>query len=329
MNNIDMTKWGEFSYIDSRLWERITHGQRLIAEDRVRGDVDYYSASEFNNSLTDQISNPLFIEKNCIVYNTFASAFYVSGEFTASDEIYCFHNKNLNKYNALFISTIMTKNKYKFKFGRKAFYNKFKDEMLKLPIDKNGNPDWKYMEEFIKQIENKINFNSISTINVPKKEIIDRTDWKEYKINDLFYVKGTGSISKTDIEEKYGNGEYPYITRTEKNNGISGFFDYKTSSKNILTIETTLSGLCFYHDYEFSTGDHIMVLIPKKFELNKYIALFIKTIWRKNAYKYGYGRPAISKNIKNTYLELPTKDGQPDWGYMESYIKSLPYGDLI
>jgi len=145
-------EWGEFSFIDKRLWSKVTHGQRLIAEDRIDGDIDYYSASEFNNSQTDKISNPLFIEKNCIVYNTFASAFYVENEFTASDEVYCFHNDKLNKYNALFITTIMNKNKYKFQFGRKAFYNKFCNETIKLPITKTGDPDWQYMEDYIRSL---------------------------------------------------------------------------------------------------------------------------------------------------------------------------------
>ncbi len=149
---VNVSKWKEFSYTDKRLWDRITHGQRLIAEDRISGDVDYYSASEFDNSLTDQINNPLFTEQNCIVYNTFASAFYVEGEFTASDEIYCFHNPRLNKYNALFITTMMKQNKYKFKFGRKAFYNKFKNETLLLPATEDNKPDWIFMEDYIKSL---------------------------------------------------------------------------------------------------------------------------------------------------------------------------------
>ncbi len=148
--------------------------------------------------------------------------------------------------------------------------------------------------------------------------------FKEFNINDLFEIKGVGASSVKDLEKKYGYGDYPYITRTSKNNGVTGFYDYKTAPANVLTIETTLSGLCFYHNYEFSTGDHIAILIPKSFELNKHIALFIKTIWRKNAYKYTYGRPAIIENIKKTNLLLPaTANGEPDFEYMELYMKNL------
>ena len=73
-----------------------------------------------------------------------------------------------------------------------------------------------------------------------------------------------------------------------------------------------------------------MVLTPiNGTVLNKYTALYIKTIWRKNSYKYSYGRPAIKENIEKTYLLLPSKDDKPDWEAMEKYIKSLPYADLI
>jgi hypothetical protein len=171
---------------------------------------------------------------------------------------------------------------------------------------------------------------SIYTQNKRKNQSLNMSDWKEFNMNNLFTIKGFGSFSIEELEKKYGFGDYPYVTRTEKNNGITGFYDFKIAPANVLTIETTLSGLCFYHDYEFSTGDHVAILKPKNFKLNKYIALFLKSVWRKNAYKYTYGRPAIIDNIKKTNLLLPaTSDGTPDFKYMENYIKSLPYSDNI
>jgi hypothetical protein len=149
---IDTSTWKEFSFIDKKLWTRIKHGERLIEVDRIKGETPYYSASEYNNSLTDCIDNPLFTECSCIVYSTFGTAFWVEGEFTASDEIYAFHNPEINKYIALFITTMMRKNQYKFKFGRKAFYNKFQNEILLLPATQVGQPDWLYMENYIKKL---------------------------------------------------------------------------------------------------------------------------------------------------------------------------------
>ncbi|KKR79486.1 MAG: N-6 DNA methylase [Candidatus Nomurabacteria bacterium GW2011_GWA2_40_9] len=143
-------KWKYFCYED--IFSKNLRGRRLIADNRIKGEVLYFSASEFNNGLTDKIENPLFIEKNSIIYTTFGDAFYVDGEFTASDEISIFNDGRLNVYNGLFIVTLMMKNKYKYSFGRKAFKNKWSGDKISIPVDKNGNPDWQFMEDYIKSL---------------------------------------------------------------------------------------------------------------------------------------------------------------------------------
>jgi hypothetical protein len=120
----DISKWGEFNFLS--IWENVEHGKRLKSIDRHLGEIPYFSASEYNNGQTDSISNPLFVWTKSIIYTTFGDEFYVDyDKFTASDEIYSLQHRKLNKYNALFICTIIKENKYKFNFGRKAFKNKF------------------------------------------------------------------------------------------------------------------------------------------------------------------------------------------------------------
>ena len=142
-------KWKKFKIVDVF---NIYRGKRLKEEDREPGNVKYYSASQNNNGLTDMISNPLFIEKDALIYTTFGDCFYIEGEFTASDEISIMKNKNMNKYSALFISTIFKQNKFKYQFGRKAFYNKYKDEYILLPTNNDDEINWNYMENYIKSL---------------------------------------------------------------------------------------------------------------------------------------------------------------------------------
>ena len=148
--NLFDKEWAYLKY--DNLFDSILRGKRLTENNREKGDILYFSASEFNNGCTDRISNPLFIEKNAIIYTTFGDAYYVKGEFTASDEISIFKHKKLNIYNGLFISTVISKNKYKYYFGRKAFRNKFINDFIALPIDHQGNPDWQFMEDFIQSL---------------------------------------------------------------------------------------------------------------------------------------------------------------------------------
>jgi len=146
---LEVKKWKEFKIKDIF---KIIRGKRLVEIDRIKGDVPYYSASDYDNGLTDKISNSLFVEKDALIYTTFGRCFYVENEFTASDEISILKNIYLNIYNGLFIATIITQNKYKYSFGRKAFENKFSDDIIKLPINKKDEVDFEFMENYIKSL---------------------------------------------------------------------------------------------------------------------------------------------------------------------------------
>ncbi|MCE2686936.1 MAG: restriction endonuclease subunit S [Rickettsiales bacterium] len=146
---IDTSKWKEF--IVGEIFE-IVRGKRLIELDRISGSIPYYSASDYNNGLTDMIANPLFTRKDSLVYTTFGRCYYIEGEFTASDEISILHNNNLNVYNGTFIATIINQDKHKYSFGRKAFQNKFANNIIKLPVNQKGKPDFEFMENYIKSL---------------------------------------------------------------------------------------------------------------------------------------------------------------------------------
>jgi hypothetical protein len=86
----------------------------------------------------------------------------------------------------------------------------------------------------------------------------------------------------------------------------------------------------FYQPNDFCATSDVNILTPKNFVLNKYIGLFLVTIINKSEnYKWSYGRQCRVGDSKEIIIKLPTKDNQPDWEYMENYIKALPYADRI
>ena len=62
-------------------------------------------------------------------------------------------NGNDNVYK--FLSTILGRLKEKYSFNREINDARIKREKILLPIDTNGNPNWDYMENYIKIIEKK------------------------------------------------------------------------------------------------------------------------------------------------------------------------------
>lgn len=333
--NINNVKWAEFNYVDTNLWERIEHGKRLIETDREPGSIPYFSASEYNNGLTDFISNPLFVWENCIIYTTFGDAFWVDEEFTTSDEVYGFFNKNLNKFNALFICTMMKKNQYKFKFGRKAFRNKFENEYMSLPIDEDGNPNWTLMEEYIKSIQTKVSFKPIST-SVIYSQTLDYSQWKPFKLSKVFtdIYKGKPYHRVNLIESEDYENSITYVTRSNNNNGTSGFVlldpDMDIEPKNAIIIGDT-TATCYFQNDRFICGDHIVVM--RNSNLNIYNGIFLSTVIKTERYKYSYGRAFKMKSIENTTVYLPSVqikgEYYPDWKAMDDFIKLLPFSDKI
>ena len=265
MNNLDTSLWKWFKLEEVFSLYR---GKRNKSLDRIKGNIEYYSASNKNNALTDKISNPFFIDKNKIIFTTFGDCFYVSNEFTASDEIMILEFKKtvLTKEIALFLISILKKLKWKYNFGRKAFSNKLKKEFIKLPINDNGEPDFQFMEDYIKNLAKKINYNK--KINFKKTNLLNTVKYRQFNIQDLFKIRGS---KKSFTQYEIKDGDYFYITTSNKNNGFSGTSDIFTEKGNIITFDSATEGKCFYQEKDFVGSDHVEILEPKNFTLNRYL----------------------------------------------------------
>lgn len=152
---------------------------------------------------------------------------------------------------------------------------------------------------------------------------IDIDHWKWFNLDqNLFEITGSQTNSSSELE-KYGYGQYPYVTAQATNNGTYKLYDFYTEEGNILTIGSVV-GYCSYQPKNFSASNDVVKLIPK-FEMNKYVALFLVTILNLENYRYNYGRKANQARLKTISIKLPERDGKPDFEFMEIFIKNLPY----
>lgn len=217
----------------------------------------------------------------------------------------------------LFYCHAIKMNAYRYSYGRQA--NRTLKDINLPPL-----PDW---------IKNyKIDFSKIQTKVKRTNQEIDTSAWHAFKLSDLFDIElSKGDLKKDDLVD---NGTI-LVSATTQNNGVIGYVSpasenpAKPFSGNKMTTDMFCSA--FYQDKEFYAVSHgrINIMTPK-FTLNKYIGLFIATIINKEQYRFAYGRAVYSGVLSNLQIKLPAdKDGNPDWAYMENYIKSLPFSDLI
>lgn len=163
---------------------------------------------------------------------------------------------------------------------------------------------------------------------LPIKLPLEVKKWKYFRIANLFHIKGTKSHTKREIA-KYGEGNYPYITTSSSKNGMYGRFRHYTEEGGVLTIDSAAAGSCFYQGEKFSASDHVEKLVPK-FNMGPHVGLFLKTVIDMEKFRYNYGRKFSQNKIRNTLIKLPAdSNDNPDWEFMERYIKSLPYSSDI
>ena len=121
-------------------------------------------------------------------------------------------------------------------------------------------------------------------------------------------------------------GLLPYITRTDRNNGYDTFIEeqpkYSADKGNVITIGLDTQTV-FYQKTAFYTGQNIQIL--EFDELNEYNAKFIIALLKKQMTKFNWGgNGATLTRLKKTKIMLPKNEqGNPDFVYMENYIKVL------
>jgi hypothetical protein len=247
---------------------------------------------------------------------------YLLSSFVQQNEFYTAQNikvlkpkKEMSFEEKIYYCKIIESNRFRYSsHGREA--NK---TLNKIPVPSE-------MPAILKKI--KFGNNYLNEKPLLKDTINLNSDkWEEFKLTELFDITGSKTTPITELEE-IGIGKYPFVTTQATNNGIEGFYDFYTEEGNVLTVDSAVLGYCSYQPINFSASDHVEKLIPR-FEMNKYVALFLVTILNLEQYRYNYGRKCSQTRMKQIRIKLPSKKGQPDFGYMENFIKSLNYSGSI
>jgi hypothetical protein len=154
--SIDKKEWKEFFL--NEIFLEIQRGKRLKKEDHIKGQIPYVSSSALNNGIDGFVSNDknVRIFSNCISLansGSVGATFYQPFEYVASDHVTKLENNKFNEFIYLFISTIAKRLSEKYSFNREINDQRIKREKIVLPIDEFGQPDYVYMENYIKKIE--------------------------------------------------------------------------------------------------------------------------------------------------------------------------------
>ena len=197
--------------------------------------------------------------------------------------------------------------------------DKIKQEVISLPIDNKGEPDWQYMGNYMREIT-KLAVKRVEKLKEEKPQTkIDTSNWKKFKVGELFECNIAKSLDFGKLEK----GNTIFIGRTSTNNGVQGKVNAPPCEKgNCITVGMVGDNKAFYQPQEFAASQNILVLRNKR--LNEKNGLFFAALINSLLAKYNYSNTVKKKEFINESILLPiTPEGAPDFDYMENYMKNL------
>ncbi|MFZ1570028.1 MAG: restriction endonuclease subunit S [Thiolinea sp.] len=157
---------------------------------------------------------------------------------------------------------------------------------------------------------------------------LDSRNWESFTLSSLFDVLKGQRLTKANMLP----GDLPYIGASDTANGVTARIGQPPIHQGG-TISVSYNGSvaeAFYQAVPYWATDDVNVLYPKSFKLTAATALFICTLIRMEKYRFNYGRKWHLERMRESVIKLPvTQTGEPDWVFMENYIKSLPYSSQI
>lgn len=307
------------------------HGKRLVKTMRRSGTYPLLTAGNTNNGVTEFIKNTdMNYFKDFISVDMFGNAFYHPYNATGDDNIYFFKCDKLSKYIKLFIVVCINSQKEKFSYGKQFRQYNADNMRIMLPIDVRGMPDYTFMEQYIKEREDKFKQNYIDYIDddfsISKIQLYAKK-WKPFKVLDLFDYKRGNQNNMNSLAD----GNDMLISAKNINNGLKGFYastnDKKGTYKgNCITLNNDGDGgvgLAYYQPYKFLLDTHVYALYPKE-NISYFVMLYLSQALSKQRVCFSHGYSISQDRLKAMKIMLPITDEEdPDYRYMEQYMKLI------
>ncbi len=148
--------------------------------------------------------------------------------------------------------------------------------------------------------------------------------FEEFRIGDIFDIQTPKR--KFDANKIQFGGQYPYVARGDKNNGIRGYINENTQ---YLNDENTISfgqdtATMFFQKDKYFTGDKIKIFKPINFDLNIRLANYIIASMRRGFSNFAWGSSSFNVEIlKDVKILLPALGGNINFSFMEKFIEEL------
>ena len=263
---------------------------------------------------------------------------YQGADFIATDHVekLSLGKVKMERYIGLFLKVCIDKAcQGKYGYGYKFSQRRIRRQIILLPVQSDGTPDWEFMSAYMKQEEEGVIASARRRLeeqlleNIVLLGALNDREWREFFFSDIFTSIQRGKRLKKDDHRP---GGMPYVSSSANNNGIDGFVG---NTDGVRIFEDCISlansgsvGSAFFQAYAFVASDHVTKL--EREGLDRYAYLFLLPIISRLSEKYSFNREINDARLSREHLLLPVQsDGTPDWKFMSAFMQQVEQDTLL
>lgn len=345
----------------------IKKGKRLTKANMVPGDIPFVGSSATNNGITAYIGNDTHLHEPgtiTVSYNGSVGEVFLQDErFWASDDVNVWYPKQKMTIEVkLYFMAAIKKLSAKYSYTNKWTIDKMRSELVELPVDSDGKPNFNCMQERISELEQEriseldaylaasglddyeltdedkeiLSLSPESASDEANASEADCKDgqirFKKYAMHDIFEPIKVKKAKKADVRG-YKTNEFcvPVVYAKFGDNGIMywGRKGEFTAFGNVISIvyNGVISAGKVYAQEEPTGILAESYLIRYKYGEVSFLAnLYMAQVIEHKIYPlYSRDNLAIwNKRVENEVIELPvTASGDVNFDYMERYIRAI------
>ncbi len=257
------------------------------------------------------------------------SAFYEPFKFVASDHVTHLKRPGTSRSQYLYFVCMLKTQASNFSFSREITDARVSAMRIMLPVAEDGSPDWDFMDACVTSVKERLlacwkRRVAERLAGLKEKEIprLEEKAWKAFPIGELFSVAPGEGLEKRNMMP----GDRPFIGASSLNNGVTAFTGSEGQLDSIvLGVNANGSvGEAFVHPYKCLCSGDVRRLHLQNGRDGEAVLLFCAQAIRKQKEKYSYGYKFSTSRMDKQKIMLPVDGaGEPDWDYMEQYVKNM------
>lgn len=337
MGKIDTSGWKEFRVGDLFAAER---GKVKNIQPLCPGETPIIAAGAYNQGIAGMYEIDSAYENRITISCNGAgcgSTFYHPYKFNVNGDAITLIEKNsmsdkAKSFIACILNGAFTR---KYSYEEKCSPQKALDEIVRLPATPDGDPDWAYMESYMANLETKV-AESLTMLQAAKdaeKKKVNTREWGEFHLYDIFSISMGNKFDRSkmcEIDEGIN-----FVGRSALTNGVACAVTSVEDKKGNtvqpypagdITIALGGSiGAAFVQDKEFYTSQNVCVLHTDNHSITERAKWFVAASITASCGNYEAFTDELNRHIRTDFIiRLPMdKTGQPDWTYMEEYMRKV------